>query len=72
MPNCDGEPCSCIVCLDEAIIKVNTLHRQSRTKSRDEYLVRHISPRGQSWYNPGGERVIITVASNVIPINFAG
>ena len=71
LPNCNGEPCFCIEELDEAITKVNATHRRSNTKSRDEYLVRHISSPGQSWYTPDMGRVIIVVASNVVPINFA-
>jgi len=70
LPNCSGEPCECIDELDEAMTRVNATHRQSKAGSRNEYLVRHVSPPGQSWYTPGMERIIIAVASNVVPISF--
>ena len=70
LPNCYGAPCECVNELDRCIERVNLLHGQSRVRSKGEYLVRHISPPNHSWYTPGSGKVIIAVASNVVPVYF--
>ena len=71
LPNCVGEPCSCIDELDESIKAVNSAHQESKAQSGSEHLVRHISPANQGWYTPGCGKGIVVVASNIIPVSFA-
>ena len=71
LPNCYGEPCGCIDDLDGSVRNVNEQHQASQARSREEHLVRHISPANHSWYVPDSGRVIIVVASNIVPIYFS-